>query len=158
MSQPTDNPRDDVRPFKIEVSDRVKRLPPYLFAKINAKKYQMRRDNIDVIDLGMGNPSDPPEDLVVEKLAEAARDPKNHGYSKALGIQNLRREVAAKYQRKYGVRLDPESETSCVLAAKRASATCCWPCSVQVTRDRAGTVLSGARAWCESGRRACDHA
>lgn len=118
MSQPTDNPRDDVRPFKIEVSDRVKRLPPYLFAKINAKKYQMRRDNIDVIDLGMGNPSDPPEDLVVEKLTEAARDPKNHGYSKALGIQNLRREVAAKYQRKYGVRLDPESETVVCLGSK----------------------------------------
>ncbi|MDX1965369.1 MAG: aminotransferase class I/II-fold pyridoxal phosphate-dependent enzyme [Pirellulales bacterium] len=118
MDQRTDNPRDDIRPFKIEVADRVKRLPPYLFARINAKKYQMRRDGLDVIDLGMGNPSDPPQDLVVEKLIEAVRDPKNHGYSKALGIQNLRREVAAKYARKYGVRLDPESETVVCLGSK----------------------------------------
>src|SRR5262245_46389911 len=107
----TDNPRDDVRPFQVQVAERLKRLPPYLFARINAVKYQKRRAGDDVIDLGMGNPSDPPEDLVIDKLAEAARDPRNHGYSKALGIQNLRREAAAKYFKKYGVRLDPESET-----------------------------------------------
>jgi len=52
------------------VAERVKRLPPYLFAHINAVKYQKRRAGDDVIDLGMGNPSDPPEDLVIEKLAE----------------------------------------------------------------------------------------
>src|SRR5271156_5241206 len=90
------NPADDIAPFKIEVAERVKRLPPYLFARINAIKYQKRRAGEDVIDLGMGNPSDPPEDLVIDKLVEAARDPRNHGYSKALGINNLRREVAVK--------------------------------------------------------------
>src|SRR5215216_105581 len=101
----SDNPRNNTAPFKIELAERVKRLPPYLFARINAIKYQKRRAGDDVIDLGMGNPSDPPEDLVVEKLAEAARDPRNHGYSKATGIPNLRREVAGKYLKRHGVRL-----------------------------------------------------
>lgn len=121
----TDNPRDDIRPFQVEVSDRVKRLPPYLFARINAVKYQKRRAGEDVIDLGMGNPSDPPEELVIDKLAEAARDPKNHGYSKALGIQNLRREIAGKYFKKYGVRLDPESETIVCLGSKEGFSHMC---------------------------------
>ena len=59
----------------------MRRLPPYLFAQLNRLKYEKRRAGDDVIDLGMGNPSDPPQSLVIEKLAEAARDPKNHGYS-----------------------------------------------------------------------------
>ena len=121
----TDNPRDDVRPFQVEVADRVKRLPPYLFARINAVKYQKRRAGDDVIDLGMGNPSDAPEDQVVEKLMEAARDPKNHGYSKATGIANLRREAAAKYFKKYGVRLDPDSETIVCLGSKEGFSHLC---------------------------------
>ncbi len=119
------NPADILAPFKIEVAERVKRLPPYLFARINALKYQKRRAGDDVIDLGMGNPSDPPEDLVIEKLAEAARDPRNHGYSKALGIANLRREVASKYQRKYGVRLDPDSQTIVCLGSKEGFSHMC---------------------------------
>ena len=68
-------------PFKVQVADRVKRLPPYLFGRINALKYQKRRAGDDVIDLGMGNPTDPPQDIVIDKLAEAARDSRNHGYS-----------------------------------------------------------------------------
>jgi alanine-synthesizing transaminase len=119
------NPADVIAPFKIEVADRVKRLPPYLFARINAIKYQKRRAGDDVIDLGMGNPSDPPEDLVVDKLAEAARDPRNHGYSKATGIPNLRREVAGKYLKKYGVRLDPESEVIVCLGSKEGFSHMC---------------------------------
>ena len=94
---PTGEPIPQNRPFVIEVAERVRRLPPYLFAQINRLKYEKRRAGDDVIDLGMGNPSDPPQDLVVEKLAEAARDPKNHGYSEAAGILSLRREVAGKY-------------------------------------------------------------
>ncbi len=82
MEQRTDKPRDDVRPFKIEVADRVKRLPPYLFARINAKKYQMRRDGLDVIDLGMGNPSDPPEDLVIDKLTKPPAIPRTTDIAK----------------------------------------------------------------------------
>jgi alanine-synthesizing transaminase len=113
------------RPFSIEVSERVRRLPPYLFAQLNRLKYEKRRAGDDVIDLGMGNPSDPPQDLVVDKLAEAARDPKNHGYSEAAGILSLRREVASKYYRQYGVRLDPQRETIVCLGSKEGFSHLC---------------------------------
>jgi alanine-synthesizing transaminase len=121
----SDNPANDPRPFKIDVSDRVKRLPPYLFARINNKKYEMRRAGHDVIDLGMGNPTDPPVNDVIDKLSEAAHDERNHGYSKALGIANLRREIAAKYQRKWGARLDPDSETIVCLGSKEGFSHMC---------------------------------
>jgi alanine-synthesizing transaminase len=106
------------RPFSIQVADRVKRLPPYLFAQINRLMYEKRRAGNDVIDLGMGNPSDPAEPLVVDKLAEAARDPKNHGYSEPLGLAGLRREVAGKYFKQFGVRLDPQGEVIVCLGSK----------------------------------------
>jgi alanine-synthesizing transaminase len=116
--QPTSDSPDRGRAFSIEVSDRIKRLPPYLFARINKLMYEKRRAGEDVIDLGMGNPSDPPQDIVIEKLAEAARDPANHGYSANLGLLNLRRDVAAKYVKQYGVRLDPEREVIVCLGSK----------------------------------------
>ncbi|MGD9126351.1 MAG: aminotransferase class I/II-fold pyridoxal phosphate-dependent enzyme [Planctomycetia bacterium] len=114
----TSEPINRETPFTINVSERVRRLPPYLFAQINRLLYEKRKSGADVIDLGMGNPSDPPEDVVVEKLAEAARDPKNHGYADSRGLLNLRREVAAKYLKNYGVRLDPENEVIVCLGSK----------------------------------------
>ncbi|MGD0897473.1 MAG: aminotransferase class I/II-fold pyridoxal phosphate-dependent enzyme [Thermoguttaceae bacterium] len=113
------------RPFSIEVAERVRRLPPYLFAQINRSMYEKRRAGDDVIDLGMGNPSDPPQDLVIEKLAEAARDPKNHGYSEAQGILSLRREVASKYFKQHGVRLDPQRELIACLGSKEGFSHLC---------------------------------
>ena len=104
--------------FKIDLAPRVHRLPPYLFGRINNLLYQKRRSGQDLIDLGMGNPSDPPDPAVIMKLAEAAQDPTNHGYSKSNGILNLRRELTSKYLRKYGVRLDPETETIVCLGSK----------------------------------------
>jgi alanine-synthesizing transaminase len=104
--------------FPIELAPRVHRLPPYLFGRINNLLYQKRRAGHDLIDMGMGNPSDPPDPSVIAKLSEAAKDPTNHGYSKANGILNLRREVTSKYLRKYGVRLDPETETIVCLGSK----------------------------------------
>jgi alanine-synthesizing transaminase len=112
-------------PFKIQLADRVHRLPPYLFGRINALLYKKRRAGDDVIDLGMGNPSDPPQDIVIEKLIEAARDPDNHGYSQSLGILNLRREVASKYLKRFGVRLDPESEIVVCLGSKEGFSHLC---------------------------------
>lgn len=112
-------------PFSIAVADRVRRLPPYLFAEINRLMYEKRRAGDDVIDLGMGNPSDPPQDLVVNKLAEAARDPKNHGYVDTQGILSLRREVAAKYFKQHGVRLDPERELTVCLGSKEGFSHLC---------------------------------
>jgi alanine-synthesizing transaminase len=113
------------QPFTIPVADRLLRLPPYLFGRINKLKYDKRRAGDDVIDLGMGNPSEPPEDLVIDKLAEAARDPGNHGYSHAIGIANLRKEIASKYFRKYGVRLDPETEVVTCLGSKEGFSHMC---------------------------------
>jgi alanine-synthesizing transaminase len=112
-------------PFTIEVAERVRRLPPYLFAQINKLMYDKRRAGDDVIDMGMGNPSDPPHESVIAKLAEAARDPKNHGYAPAQGILGLRREVAAKYFKQYGVHLDPEREAIVCLGSKEGFSHIC---------------------------------
>jgi alanine-synthesizing transaminase len=112
-------------PFSVRFSNRVERLPPYMFGRINSLLYQKRRAGDDVIDLGMGNPSEPPQDLVIEKLAEAARDPRNHGYSKSNGILNLRREVASKYLKRYGVRLDPETQVMTCLGSKEGFSHMC---------------------------------
>ena len=123
---PSDPSRQDPdRPFEIRFAPRLYRLPPYLFARINGLLYQKRRAGKDVIDLGMGNPSDPPQDIVIQKLAEAAADPDSHGYSKSNGIINLRREVASKYLKRYGVRLDPESEVMVCLGSKEGFSHMC---------------------------------
>ncbi|HUE69852.1 MAG TPA: aminotransferase class I/II-fold pyridoxal phosphate-dependent enzyme [Pirellulaceae bacterium] len=105
-------------PFKIQLADRYSKLPQYVLARVNALLHAKRKAGQDVIDLGMGNPSEPPQPIVIEKLAEAARDPDNHGYSKATGIDNLKREVAGKYFKKYGVRLDPENEVIVTIGSK----------------------------------------
>jgi alanine-synthesizing transaminase len=115
---PPQESSDQKRPFTVDVAGRVKRLPPYLFARINQLMYQKRRAGDDVIDLGMGNPSDPPPQMVIDKLADAARDPKTHGYSESAGLLNLRREVASKYFKHNGVRLDPEREVIVCLGSK----------------------------------------
>ena len=112
-------------PFQVQLASRVHRLPPYMFGRINALLYQKRRNGNDVIDLGMGNPSDPPEELVVDKLIDAARDPNNHGYSKSNGILNLRREVASKYFKRFGVRLDPDNEVMTCLGSKEGFSHMC---------------------------------
>jgi alanine-synthesizing transaminase len=111
--------------FKVQLADRVNRLPQYVLARVNALLHAKRKAGLDVIDLGMGNPSEPPQDVVIEKMMEAVRDPDNHGYSKANGILNLRREVAAKYARKYGVRLDPESEVIVTIGSKEGFSHLC---------------------------------
>ncbi len=112
------SPAASPKPFKIQLADRLVKLPPYVLAKVNSLRDAKRKAGQDVIDLGMGNPSEPPQDIVIEKLMEAARDPNNHGYSKATGILNLKREVAAKYFKKFGVRLDPESEIVVTIGSK----------------------------------------
>jgi alanine-synthesizing transaminase len=118
-------PNQPQTPFQISVADRVKRLPPYLFGKINALKYQKRRAGIDVIDLGMGNPTDVPEPGIIDKLCEAARDERNHRYSVSNGLFNLRREVAIRYERRHGVKLDPDREIIACLGSKEAFSHMC---------------------------------
>ncbi len=111
--------------FIIQPADRIKRLPPYMFGKLNALKLEKRRQGADIIDLGMGNPSDPTPQIVVDKLCEAAKDPRNQRYSASRGIFNLRREVALKYKRKWNVDLDPETEVlACIGSKEGFSHTC----------------------------------
>ena len=120
-----DDPADIERPFEIRVADRISHLPPYLFARINQLTYQKRRAGNDVFDMSMGNPSDPPSQRVIDKLSEAANDPRNHGYAPALGIMSLRREVASRYLKKWGVRLDPEGEVISTLGSKEGFGHLC---------------------------------
>lgn len=112
-------------PFQIDVADRVKRLPPYLFGKINDLKYRKRRAGVDVIDLGMGNPTDVPDPLVIEKLCEAAHDERNHRYSVSSGLYNLRREVALRYARCHEVQLNPDTEVLAGLGSKEVFSHMC---------------------------------
>ncbi len=113
------------QPFKIDVSQRISRLPPYLFGRINKMKYEKRVAGEDIIDLGMGNPTDPTPECVVKKLAEASLDAKNHRYSVSNGIAGLRKEVARKYRQKYGVELDPETEVIATIGSKEGFSHLC---------------------------------
>jgi alanine-synthesizing transaminase len=124
MRSESEIPWEDV-PFTIPVADRVKRLPPYLFGKINKLKYQKRVAGVDVIDLGMGNPTDAPDPRVGDKLAEAIRDSRNHRYSVSNGIANLRKEVAKRYHRKYGVALNPDTEVIATIGSKEGFSHMC---------------------------------
>jgi alanine-synthesizing transaminase len=118
-------PNTPETPFRIDVADRVKRLPPYLFGKINDLKYRKRRAGVDVIDLGMGNPTDVPTQVVIDKLCEAARDERNHRYSVSNGLYNLRREAALRYARRHGVEVDPDREMLAGLGSKEVFSHMC---------------------------------
>ncbi|MFM7029210.1 MAG: LL-diaminopimelate aminotransferase [Chakrabartia sp.] len=101
---------------------RMKRLPPYVIAEVNAMRAAARAAGEDIIDLGMGNPDLPPPPHVIEKLAEVARDPKAHGYSASKGIPGLRRAQANYYGRRFGVDVDPDSEVVVTLGSKEGLA------------------------------------
>ncbi len=101
---------------------RIKRLPPYVFAVVNDLKYQARRRGEDIIDLGMGNPDLPTPKHIVDKLVEAARNPKNHRYSASRGIKKLREAIANWYKRRYDVDIDPETEAIVSIGAKEGLA------------------------------------
>lgn len=111
--------------MKIQLSTRVKQLPPYLFGKLNAVKYEKRRQGVDIIDLGMGNPLDQTPKPVVDKLCQAVQDPRNHRYSTASGIFNLKREVAVQYRRRHDVEVDPADEIVCTIGSKEGFSHLC---------------------------------
>jgi alanine-synthesizing transaminase len=129
MIDPKTNPgseeHDSTERYDLEVAPRVRSLPAYLFGRINELKYRKRREGVDVIDLGMGNPTDPPEEWVIDKLCEAARDSRNHRYSVATGVYNLRREVAVRYEKRFGVGLDPDHEVVATIGSKEGFSHMC---------------------------------
>jgi alanine-synthesizing transaminase len=97
---------------------RIKRLPPYVFAIVNAMKIEARRRGEDIIDLGMGNPDQGTPQHIVDKLIEAAQHPKNHRYSASKGITKLRTAICDWYKRRYDVDLDPETEAVVTIGSK----------------------------------------
>jgi alanine-synthesizing transaminase len=105
---------------------RIHSLPPYVFAKVDALKREARQAGEDIIDLGFGNPDIPTNPAVVEKLTEAAQNPRNHRYSQSRGIPNLRKAVADRYQRRFGIELDPETEVINTIGAKEGLSHLMW--------------------------------
>ena len=101
---------------------RINRLPPYVFNEVQALKLQARRRGEDIIDFGMGNPDEPTPPHIVDKLIEAAKNPRNHRYSASRGITKLRHAITAWYQRHYDVELDPESEAIVTIGSKEGLA------------------------------------
>ncbi|BAV45729.1 aminotransferase [Mesorhizobium sp. 113-1-2] len=106
----------------MEEFHKVRRLPPYVFEQVNRLKASARSRGADIIDLGMGNPDLPTPKAIVDKLCEVVRDPRTHRYSSSRGIPGLRRAQAAYYQRRFGVKLNPDTQVVATLGSKEGFA------------------------------------
>ncbi len=100
----------------------IRRLPPYVFAGVNAMKARARAAGDDIVDFGMGNPDFPTPPHIVEKLTEVVQDPRTHRYSESRGIKGLRRAISGYYERRFGVDIDPETEAVVSLGSKEGLA------------------------------------
>ncbi len=101
---------------------RIRRLPPYVFEEVNRIKAGLRAKGVDIIDFGMGNPDMPTPKHIVDKLIETVKRPNTHGYSASKGIPGLRRAMAGYYDRRFGVKLDPDTEVITTLGSKEGFA------------------------------------
>ena len=101
-------------------------MPPYVFTIIDSLKVQARRAGADIVDLGFGNPDLPSPQIAVDKLTEAAHNPRNHRYSSSRGIPKLREAVADLYLRRFGVHLDPQTEVISTIGAKEGFSHLMW--------------------------------
>lgn len=101
---------------------KIRRLPPYVFEQVNKLKAAARARGADIIDLGMGNPDLPTPTSIVEKLCEVVRDPRTHRYSASRGIPGLRKAQANYYARRFGVKLNPETQVVATLGSKEGFA------------------------------------
>ena len=104
---------------------RLERLPPYLFAELNAIKHKKRQEGIDVIDLGMGNPDSPTPEFIIDKLKQSIDDPKTHRYSRSKGIPALLKAIARKYKRDFDVDIEPETEAVACIGSKEGLSHLC---------------------------------
>jgi alanine-synthesizing transaminase len=105
---------------------RIENLPPYVFGTVNERKLAARRAGEDIVDLGFGNPDIPSPQPAVEKLIEAAQNPRNHRYSVSRGLPNLRKAAADRYRRRFGVDLDPDTEVIATIGAKEGLSHLMW--------------------------------
>lgn len=101
---------------------KIKRLPPYVFEQVNRLKAAARASGADIVDLGMGNPDLPTARHVVDKLIETVQRPDTHGYSASRGIGGLRKAQAAYYARRFGVKLNPDTQIVATLGSKEGFA------------------------------------
>ena len=106
----------------IQKADRLKQLPPYLFMEIDRLKAEVQAKGVDIIDLGVGDPDLPTPDHILDRLTQAARDPRNHRYPSYSGMNDFRSSVASWYQRRFGVILDPEKEVVTLIGSKEGIA------------------------------------
>lgn len=120
MTSPSENSA-----LEPQLAQRMSLLPPYLFTEINRVKLERRRAGVDIIDMAMGNPTDPTPKKIVDKLCEVVQDSRNHRYSAAAGLYNLRREISLFYDKHYGVALDPEREVIATIGSKEGFAHLC---------------------------------
>ena len=140
--------------MEIHPANRIDRLPPYVLGRLKQLIYERRKAGADVIDMNMGNPMDAPPDVVVDKLREAVTDPRNSRYSISAGLYNLRRDMARKYEKKWGVALDPDTEAIACIGSKEGFSHMCLammgPGDVAVVTDPAfqihtyAVILAGA--------------
>ncbi|MGI8851989.1 MAG: LL-diaminopimelate aminotransferase [Methyloceanibacter sp.] len=101
---------------------RIKRLPPYVFEQVNRLRAEARARGDDIIDFGMGNPDMPTPPHIIAKLVETVRDPRTNRYSASKGISGLRRAQAAYYARRFGVKLNPDTQVVATLGSKEGFA------------------------------------
>ncbi|WP_430511912.1 LL-diaminopimelate aminotransferase [Pannonibacter phragmitetus] len=106
----------------MEEFHKTRRLPPYVFEQVNKLKAAARAQGADIIDLGMGNPDLPTPPHIVEKLTEVVQDPRTHRYSASKGITGLRKAQAAYYERRFGVKLNPNTQVVATLGSKEGFA------------------------------------
>src|SRR6201994_4078389 len=106
----------------MEEFHRIRRLPPYVFEQVNRAKAAARNAGADIIDLGMGNPDLPAPPHVIEKMKEVIGKPRTDRYSASKGIPGLRRAQAAYYARRFGVKLNPDTQVVTTLGSKEGFA------------------------------------
>jgi len=137
------------------VSDKLKKLPPYLFLEIDKAKRKAREQGRDIIDLGIGDPDQPTPRHIIQALAEAANDPRNHRYALDQGLPILREAIARWYKKRFGVCLDAEREILPLIGSKEGIAH--LPLAFLNPQDyslipdpcyppyKGGTILAGAK-------------
>ncbi len=122
LSQPERDWEQSTEDVMSQDFHRIKRLPPYVFEHINPIKAKARAEGVDIIDLGMGNPDLPTPPHIVEKLQETVKDPRTHRYSASKGIPGLRKAQASYYGRRFGVKLDADTQVVATLGSKEGFA------------------------------------
>ena len=110
------------KPFSVEYAERIKQLPPYLFAAIDAKKAEVQAQGVDVIDLGVGDPDMPTPAHIVASLKIAAEKPENHQYPSYVGMPSFRQAAAGWFGRRFGVEFDPATEVVSMIGSKEGIA------------------------------------